>query len=411
MKSFFLLGIVFLCSVTALFSQEKLNEMITKEDFIPSQSIAGSKYSLSFGINILDNGNSNLPFNATNWSINTPFFASLERRGFSSKFSPILSFSTNSLKLSSGDKFYFSVDAAARYYFDDYIFKSDNIETFVGLGVGRFFLENKGNNTFNYSLGGRYWFLRNFGILVQGVAKAGLKPRNEQVLNLYAYNVGVVWRSSPKRKAIKEPNIEPFIYVKEKLIKDKVELVPLQESIIQREEDVIAVKLRLIKEKERAAGVITPLTAPKKIQISDVESSNRIVAASIGTRYDYTGDWYVKITNAKDNSLIIGNSLYSTYHNSINDDTMWISDFKKGVWLQCKIEVNFNDGTFTAVSQPNIIDIGSVSITEGKFEKGTGVSTEGNKVDKIYFKAQFSYDPDNILIFEGNKNTGLGGDK
>ncbi|MFT5252867.1 MAG: hypothetical protein ACI87N_001889 [Flavobacteriales bacterium] len=211
---------------------------------------------------------------------------------------------------------------AARYYFDDYIFKSDNIETFVGLGLGRFFLENKGNNTINFSVGGRYWFLRNFGVLVQGIAKEGLKPRNEQVLNLFAYHVGIVWRSSPKSKAIKEPNIETLIYLKEKLIKDKVELVALQESIIQKEEDVIALKLRLIKEKERAAGIITPLTASKKIQISDVESSNRIVPASIRTRYDYTGDWYVKITNAKDNSLIISNSLYSTYHNSSNDDTM-----------------------------------------------------------------------------------------
>jgi hypothetical protein len=128
------------------------------------------------------------------------------------------------------------------------------------------------------------------------------------------------------------------------------------------------------------------------------------------TPFDYSGDWNIKIIKSKNNALTINNSLYS-YAPYVNDGTMWISDFKKGVWLQCKIEVNFNDGTFTAVSQPNIIDIGSVSITEGKFEKGTGVSTQGNKVYKIYFKAQFSYDPDNILIFEGTKNTGLGGDK
>ena len=79
--------------------------------------------------------------------------------------------------------------------------------------------------------------------------------------------------------------------------------------------------------------------------------------------------------------------------------------------VQCKIDVNLAEGTFTATKQTNILDKGNVSTTEGKFEKNKGMSIGGHKLDKIYFKTEFSSDPGSILIFERYKSTGLKDDK
>jgi hypothetical protein len=49
----------------------------------------------------------------------------------------------------------------------------------------------------------------------------------------------------------------------------------------------------------------------------------------------------------------------------------------------------------------------TVTITEGKIEKGAALSKAGHKVDKISFKAEFSYDPGTIISFEGHKRTGF----
>jgi peptidoglycan-associated lipoprotein len=67
---------------------------------------------------------------------------------------------------------------------------------YAGLGLGRFFLENNGNNTLNVTGGGRYWFSNHYGFSVQGFGKVGLSPINKSVLNHYQYNLGLVWRSN-----------------------------------------------------------------------------------------------------------------------------------------------------------------------------------------------------------------------
>lgn len=124
------------------------------------------------------------------------------------------------------------------------------------------------------------------------------------------------------------------------------------------------------------------------------------------TTQDLAGDWYISISNAAGTTLV-DHALHSTYNTSANDNTMWIDDAKHGWWIKCKITVNLADGTFTATSQPNIIDSGTVTITEGKIEKGAGLSKAGHVVDKISFKAVFSYDPGNKLTFVGHKRTGF----
>lgn len=124
------------------------------------------------------------------------------------------------------------------------------------------------------------------------------------------------------------------------------------------------------------------------------------------TTKDFAGDWFITIKDAS-GAVQVDHALHSTYNTSTNDNTMWIDDYKHGWYLKCKITVNIADGTFTAAAQPNIIDSGTVTITEGKIEKGAGLSKAGHKVDKISFKAVFSYDPGNKLTFEGHKRTGF----
>lgn len=124
------------------------------------------------------------------------------------------------------------------------------------------------------------------------------------------------------------------------------------------------------------------------------------------TTKDFAGDWFITITDAS-GAVQVDHALHSTYNTSANDNTMWIDDYKNGWYLKCKITVNLADGTFTAVAQPNVIDSGTVTITEGKIEKGAGLSKAGHKVDKISFKAVFSYDPGTKLTYVGHKRTGF----
>jgi hypothetical protein len=125
------------------------------------------------------------------------------------------------------------------------------------------------------------------------------------------------------------------------------------------------------------------------------------------TTKDFAGDWFIGATDASGAS-VLPFSLHSTYNTAANDDTMWIDDFQHGWYLKSKITVNLADGTFSGVSQPNLNDPGTtVIITEGKIEKGAGLSKAGHKVDKISFKAVFSYDPGTKLTFVGHKRTGF----
>jgi hypothetical protein len=427
MKSFFLLGIVFLSSLVTLSAQEKVSSNNRSHSFSTNQSLDSPTYFLGFGLNVLDDGNSDLPFNANEMSFKVPFFASIERRGATSNFAPVLSFSTNKLKVDGLDRFYFSVDAAARYYFDDYIFKNRDIETYASLGLGHFFLGDKGNNTFNFSIGGRYWFSKNFAVSIEGTGKRVLKDQVGYALSHYAYNAGIVWggnlRNANKNRARKKPlkeasSIIPIdlreslakdkalvLSMKENLIKEKEQVASLKENIIKDKEGVIAIRESLIKEKEIAVALLPPAEKINK-QVVNPKLSDSVLVR-IATREDYTGDWYINITNSTTKAFRNGPTLYSIYapYKDDGDGVLWISDFKKGMSIQCKITVNIAKGTFEAAKQRNVIGKGNVIITEGRFEKGAGVDQAGNLVNRIYFKARFSYDPNTVFSFEGNKST------
>jgi hypothetical protein len=192
MKSFLLMGILFL-STSIVCAQETVKEPTNQE--IKTSTLDSSNYTITLGVNVIDNGGNNaLPFNAETMSFKTPFFISAERR-FKSNWSVALAVSTNRLTIATAEKSYVSVDAVGQYYFDDYIFNTEKIEMYAGLGFGRYFLENNGNNTLDVTGGGRYWFSDHYGLSLQGYGKVGLTNVNDEVRNHFQYNLGFVWRN------------------------------------------------------------------------------------------------------------------------------------------------------------------------------------------------------------------------
>jgi Lipid-binding putative hydrolase len=137
------------------------------------------------------------------------------------------------------------------------------------------------------------------------------------------------------------------------------------------------------------------------------------------TTKDYAGDWFI---SAKDQNgdVVFEHALHATYNTAANDNTMWIDDWltrlatpagtPSGYNLRSKIKFDLSSGVFSGQSQINLNDDGvnTVIISDGKIEKGAGLSKGGHKVDKISFKAVFSQDPAGTIIsFEGHKRTGF----
>jgi Lipid-binding putative hydrolase len=133
------------------------------------------------------------------------------------------------------------------------------------------------------------------------------------------------------------------------------------------------------------------------------------------TTVAYAGDWYIDIKDSDGASLASHVHHYS-YNTSANDNTMWIDDQGDGYQIKCKVTVDIASGTFSAVNSPNLLDLDSVTglpastvtITEGKIIKGGATSKGGHTVDKISFRAHFSYDTAGYdILYEGHKRTGF----
>lgn len=121
----------------------------------------------------------------------------------------------------------------------------------------------------------------------------------------------------------------------------------------------------------------------------------------------FAGDWYISLT-VSDGTPIVDHALHSTYNTAANDNTMWIDDHENGYYIKCKVTVDIAKGTFTATDSENLLDGSLVTITDGKIEKGKGLSKAGHVVDKISFRAHFDYDADGYdILYEGHKRTGF----
>jgi hypothetical protein len=119
------------------------------------------------------------------------------------------------------------------------------------------------------------------------------------------------------------------------------------------------------------------------------------------------GSWFITLTDSN-GQVVKEHALHSTYNTAANDNTMWIDDAKKGYSLKCKVTVDTNTGTFSATNATNALHSGTVTITDGKIEKEAAVTKGGHKVDKISFRAHYSYDPAGYdILYEGHRRTGF----
>ncbi|PWB23550.1 lipid-binding protein [Flavobacterium sp. HTF] len=123
---------------------------------------------------------------------------------------------------------------------------------------------------------------------------------------------------------------------------------------------------------------------------------------------EMAGSWFITLTDSNGH-VVKEHVLHSTYNTAANDNTMWIDDAKKGNVIKCKVTVDTKNGTFSADNSSNVLKSGTtVTITEGKIEKGAGVTKGGHTVDKISFKAHFSSDPAGYdILYVGHRRTGF----
>jgi hypothetical protein len=120
---------------------------------------------------------------------------------------------------------------------------------------------------------------------------------------------------------------------------------------------------------------------------------------------EMNGEWYIDISDA--NGLQVEHAKHITYDSNLGNNTMYINDNKTGWYVKGKVTVDTKNLTFSTTNEPNLIDSGTFTITEGKILKGAAHSKAGNVTDSIYFKGEFSYDPGHILTFSGHKRTGF----
>jgi hypothetical protein len=120
---------------------------------------------------------------------------------------------------------------------------------------------------------------------------------------------------------------------------------------------------------------------------------------------EMNGEWYINGSDAS--GLLFEHAKHVTYDSNEGNNTMYINDNKTGWYLKGKVVVDTKALTFSATAEPNLLDSGTFTITEGKILKGAAHSRAGNVTDSIYFKGVFSYQPTRVITFAGHKRTGF----
>ena len=120
-----------------------------------------------------------------------------------------------------------------------------------------------------------------------------------------------------------------------------------------------------------------------------------------------SGEWFTRYYF--DGAPITPFHKISTYNTSDpNSGQVWVDDL--GQWaFKSKFDVDYSALLFKAMAAaPNLeIDNESVKVIEGKVLKGLGISKQGNTVDSIYLKLEFSDDPGSVYEIKGHQRTGF----
>ena len=116
-----------------------------------------------------------------------------------------------------------------------------------------------------------------------------------------------------------------------------------------------------------------------------------------------TGKWVVDIDADGENQA---HNTITTYNTSNNDtNAMWLDDEEHGWGLKAKVNLNYDDLTFSGTDLEELYYGVTVTITDGQIVKGGATAPSGDVVDSIYFKAEFSDIPGVIWEYYGYKST------
>ncbi len=117
-----------------------------------------------------------------------------------------------------------------------------------------------------------------------------------------------------------------------------------------------------------------------------------------------SGEWWIKFSTT---DYETGYLKVLTFNSADDIATeMWIWD--KGNWkdIKFKCPVNISNLTFGGGSLLNLNSDVTIEVSNGKIEKGAGLSTSGLVTDKISFEIKFSDEPGVVYQAIGTRKTG-----
>lgn len=120
---------------------------------------------------------------------------------------------------------------------------------------------------------------------------------------------------------------------------------------------------------------------------------------------EMSGEWWIKFSKPGYETGFLKVLTFNTSDDVATE--MWIWD--RGNWknIKFKCPVNVSSLSFGGTGLDNINSNASIEVTNGKIEKGAGLSTSGVVTDKISFEIKFSDEPGVVYKAEGTRKTGF----
>jgi hypothetical protein len=118
-----------------------------------------------------------------------------------------------------------------------------------------------------------------------------------------------------------------------------------------------------------------------------------------------SGEWWVKFSKVDYETGYLKVLTFNTADDVATQ--MWMADRSNWKGFQFKCPVNAADLTFSGSSLTDINSEATIVVSNGKIEKGAGLSTTGNVTDKITFEIQFSDEPGVTYQAVGTRKTGF----
>lgn len=131
-------------------------------------------------------------------------------------------------------------------------------------------------------------------------------------------------------------------------------------------------------------------------QVESVPDESDILISEV------TGTWVVDMVYDGDPQ---GTNTISIYNTGANDSNiMWIDDQEHSWGLKAKVPLNLSALTFAGTDLEELYYGVTVTITDGVIVKNGATAPNGDIVDSISFKAEFSDIPGEIWEYSGYKS-------